>query len=77
MKGRKERENRTRCFAGLAGDGVDVGELDFEEGHAADFGDRDPGEDDDHGHLQGKLEEVGDEDSPKAADEGVDAGERD
>src|SRR5271155_2988645 len=77
MKRGEKGEDGAGGFAGLPSDGVDVGELDFEEGHAADFGDRDPGEDDDHGHFQGELEEVGDEDAPEAADESVDAGERD
>jgi hypothetical protein len=54
-----------------------VRELDFEQGHAADFYYGDPGEDDDHGHFQGELEEVSDEDAPQAADECVNSCERD
>ena len=53
-----------------------MGELDFEEGHAADLGYGDPGEDDDHGHFEGELEKVSDEDAPEAADEGVNSRER-
>ena len=53
-----------------------MGELNFEHGHTAEFGDGDPGEDHDHGHLEDELEKVGDEDAPESADESVDAGER-
>ena len=55
---------------------VDMGELKFERGHAAEFCDGDPCEDDDHGHFEGKLEKVGDEHAPKTADEGVNSSER-
>src|SRR5271163_330218 len=43
MEGRKEGEHGAGGFAGLTGDVIDVGELDFEESHAADFGYGDPG----------------------------------
>ncbi len=41
----------------------------------ADFRDGNPGEDDDHSHFQNELEKIGDEHSPEATDEGVNAGE--
>ena len=77
MKGWEERKNGTGCFAGLSGDVIDMGELDFEQGHAADFCDGDPGQDNDHCHFQSELEEVGDEHAPEAADECIDSCERD
>ena len=77
MKGWKEGKNGAGGVARLARDSVDVRELNFEHGHAADFCNGDPGEDDDHGHFQGELEKVGDEDAPETADEGVDPREGD
>src|SRR4029077_7219597 len=77
MKGWEEGKNRAGGFTGLARDGVNVGKLDLEKGHAADFCDGNPGEHDDHGHFQGELKEVSDKNSPEAADEGINSGERD
>ena len=77
MEGRKEGENRTGGLSRLTHHAIHVGQLDFEHGQAAKFGDGDPREHDDHGHLQNKLEQIGDQHAPEAADEGVNAGEGD
>src|SRR5690242_12952215 len=76
MEGWEERKNGAGGVARLASNGINVGKLDFENRHASDFCDGNPGEHDDHGHFQSELEKVGDENSPEAADEGVDSCER-
>ena len=73
-EGKKERID-AGGLSGLTHHAIHVGQLDFEHGHAAKFGDRDPRQHDDHGHLQNELEQIGDQHAPEAADECVNAGE--
>ena len=72
----KEVERIGNGAAGLCGFGADDAEAQRERADAADFRDGNPGEDDDHAHFQNELEKIGDEHSPEATDEGVNAGER-
>ena len=76
MKRGEEGKDRAGGVARFMRQGVDVRELEFERGHAADLCDGDPREDDDHGHFESELEKVGDEDAPEAADECVNSSER-
>ena len=48
---------------------------DLQRLDAADLRDRDPGQHDDHRHLQGKLEQVRDQHAPQSADKCVESGE--
>ncbi len=56
--------------------GADDVEAQCECADAADFRDGDPGEHDDHAHFEDELEKIGDEHTPKAANKGVNTGER-
>src|SRR6266545_3127028 len=48
----------------------------FESVHSPDLCHSNPGENDNHGHLECKLKEVGDQHSPKPTNKGVKPGER-
>src|SRR5438876_8156636 len=71
QEGQKVRGWRAGLIVGIAHDL----KLGAQHLHASDFGDGDPGKDDDHGHLERELKEIGDQASPESSDEGVNAGE--
>ena len=54
---------------------LDYLQLNLQRLHPADLGHGNPGQHDDHGHLQRKLKQVGDQHSPESADECVNTGE--
>jgi hypothetical protein len=51
-------------------------EMPLEGVHATHLGHCHPGQDNNHGHLQHELKQIGDQDTPKPPDKGVEASER-
>src|SRR5579871_665066 len=71
----KEIERIGDSTAGFCGFGADDAEAQRERADTTDFGDGDPGENDDHSHFQDELEKIGDEHAPEATDECVNSSE--